>query len=145
MSSDLVTVTGSYDLMGVNGSVLPAAVDVPLTDERDNLRCRVLAGELRLEESGTYRLAMTARWDSGRGTAYTRVVESAGTWRFLASALDDRSGEITLCPAGGRSTSAAVTRLSLVHRALVPGAGPEGVELTWVYLKRAGPRGYAGC
>jgi hypothetical protein len=129
IQADRGNVTGSYDLMGVNGSVLPAAVA---------LQCQVLAGELRLGEDGGYRLALTARHEAGAGAAYTRVLESAGTWRFLASAVDDRSGEVSLLSADGRATSAAVTRLSLVHRARVPGTGPAGLEFTWVYIRRAG-------
>ncbi|HEU5039907.1 MAG TPA: hypothetical protein VFT84_03740 [Gemmatimonadales bacterium] len=136
----MATVTGSYDLMGVNGSVLPAPVDEAPVAEGGELQCRILAGELRLDEDGNYRLALTARYDGGPGTGYTRVIESAGTWQFLASALDDRSGEVTLLSANGRTTSAAVTRLSLVHRTRVPAAGMDGLEFTWVYIRRAGPR-----
>lgn len=137
MTAGVVTVTGSYDLVGVNGSVLPAAADEPAACGEE-VRCRILAGELRLEEDGTYRLALTARYEAGLATAYTRVIESGGTWRFLVSALDERSGEVTLRSWAGRATSAAVTRLSLVHRTRVPGT--EGLEFTWVYLKRAEPR-----
>jgi hypothetical protein len=132
-----LTVSGSYDLRGVNGSVLPAPVDEAPSEEG---RFRVLAGELRLDESGSYRLALTARYEAGTGTAYTRVIESAGTWRFLASALDERSGEVTLLSANGRRTSAAVTRLSLVHRTRLPERGLDGLEFTWVYIRRAGQR-----
>lgn len=138
--SERSRVTGSYDLMGVNGSVLPAPLDESSVDDGEDVRCRILAGELRLEEDGRYRLALTARYEAGTRTAYTRVIESAGTWRFLASALDDRSGEVTLMSANGRATSAAVTRLSLVHRTRVPAPGMQGVEFTWVYLRRASPR-----
>jgi hypothetical protein len=140
IQADRGNVTGSYDLMGVNGSVLPATVDEASREAGDELRCRILAGELRLDEDGSYRLALTARYDTGAGAAYTRVLESGGTWRFLASALDDRSGEVSLLSAIGRATNAAVTRLSLVHRTRVPGTGPEGLEFTWVYLRRAGGR-----
>ena len=136
--TDRSTVTGSYDLMGVNGSVLPAPVDEGSMEDGEDVRCRILAGELRLDEDGIYRLALTARYQAGTRTAYTRVIESGGTWRFLASALDERSGEVTLVSANGRVTSAAVTRLSLVHRTRVPGA--EGLEFTWIYIRRAGPR-----
>ena len=133
-------VTGSYDLMGVNGIVLPAAVDEPPVEEGEAVRCRILAGELRLDEAGSYRLALTARYEGGTGTAYTRVIESAGTWRFLASALDERSGEVTLLSANGRTTSAAVTRLSLVHRTRVPQRETDGLEFTWIYIRRVGQR-----
>ncbi|HYC31693.1 MAG TPA: hypothetical protein VEB59_05350 [Gemmatimonadales bacterium] len=138
--TDRSAVTGSYDLMGVNGSVLPAPVDEGSTDADEGVHCRILAGELRLEGDGTYRLALTARYEAGSRTAYTRVLESGGTWRFLASALDERSGEVTLLSANGPVTSAAVTRLSLVHRTRVPSGGAEatGAELTWVYLRRPG-------
>jgi hypothetical protein len=129
-------VTGSYDLAGVNGSVLPARVDDGSPDAGGELRCRILAGELRLDEDGSYRRALTARYDSGVGASYTRVFESAGHWRFLASALDDRSGEVTLDSAGGGRSSAAVTRLSLVHRTRVPGDRAEALEITWIYLRR---------
>ena len=122
--------------MGVNGSVLPAPVDEGPTDPGEDMRCRILAGELRLEEDGRYRLALTARYEAGTRTAYTRVIESGGTWRFLASALDERSGEVTLLSVNGQATSAAVTRLSLVHRTRVPALRREGAEFTWVYLRR---------
>jgi hypothetical protein len=131
------TVTGSYDLMGVNGSVLPAPVDEGSMPDGEEVRCRILAGELRLEEDGSYRLALTARYEAGTRTACTRVLASDGTWRFLASALDDRSGEVTLLSAHGRTTSAAVTRLSLVHRTRVPAEEASGVEFTWVYIRKA--------
>jgi hypothetical protein len=131
-------VTGSYDLMGVNGSVLPATVDDASVEDGEELRCRILAGELRLEQDGRYRLALTARYDTDTGTAYTRVIESRGSWRFLASALDERSGELSLLSATGRSTTAAVTRLSLVHRTRVPVPRAAGLEFTWVYIRRAG-------
>jgi hypothetical protein len=75
------TVTGSYDLMGVNGSVLPAPVDEGSMHDGEEVRCRILAGELRLEEDGSYRLALTARYEAGTRTAYTRVLASDGTWR----------------------------------------------------------------
>jgi hypothetical protein len=133
-------VTGSYDLMGVNGSVLPATVDDASVEDGEELRCRILAGELRLEEDCSYRLALTARYDTGSGAAYTRVIESLGTWRFLASALDERSGELSLLSTTGRLTSAAVTRLSLVHRTRVPLPRAQGLEFTWVYIRRAGSR-----
>ena len=125
--------------MGVNGSVLPATVDDPSMGAGPEHRCRILAGELRLEEEGQYRLALTVRYDAGAGASYTRVLESVGTWRFLASALDHRSGEVSLLSAHGRATTAAVTRLSLVHRTRVPG-GVAGLEGTWVYLRRVGVR-----
>src|SRR5512134_1381086 len=137
IQADRGNVTGSYDLMGVNGSVLPATVDEASREAGEELRCRILAGELRLDEDGRYRLALTARYDTGAGATYTRVLETVGTWRFLASALDDRSGEVSLLSVSGRATTAAVTRLSLVHRTRVPGSGPEGLEFTWVYIRRA--------
>jgi hypothetical protein len=141
MQADRRNVTGSYELMGVNGSVLPATVDDEISKDDDRqLRCRILSGELRLDGDGRYRLALTARYEAA-AASYTRLLESVGTWRFLASALDGRSGEVSLMSAHGRATSAAVTPLSLVHSTRVPGASSDGLELTWVYLRRASRSG----
>ena len=60
------------------------------------------------------------------------VVNSAG------SALDESSGEITLVSAGGGTSSAAVTRLSLIHRTRAPWAAKDGTTCTWVYIRRRG-------
>ena len=127
--------TGSYDLTAVNGSTLPVAVDDRSVEQGEQLGCLITAGELRLDEDGGYRLALTARYLSGPEAGYTRVLENVGNWRFLASALDGQSGEVSFRSLGGRLTSAAVTRLSLVHRTRVPAHGG-AVEYTWVYLRR---------
>jgi hypothetical protein len=43
---------------------------------------------------------------------------------------------VSLLSANGRATTAAVTRLSLVHRTRVPGRGLEALEFTRVYIRR---------
>jgi hypothetical protein len=120
-------VTGAYDLMKVNGRTLPAPVEETGTRDSDAIRCRIMAGELRLESDGTYHHALTARYDAA-GASYTRVLEYAGIWRIVPSPLDGSSGEVTLLSDHGRTTTAAVTRISLVQR------DPGG--FTWVYLRR---------
>jgi hypothetical protein len=122
------TVSGAYELMGVNGSLLPAPVEETGAGGGLDLRCRITAGELRLEGDGSFRHALTARYDAPAGATYTRVLEHAGTWRFVCSALDEWSGDVTLVSENGHRVTAAVTRLSLVRR------DPGG--LTWVYLRR---------
>jgi hypothetical protein len=120
-------VTGAYDLMKVNGRILPAPVDETGARDCDLIRCRIMAGELRLETDGSYHHALTARYDAA-GASYTRVLENAGTWRFISSPLDESSGDVSLVSHNGRATTAAVTRISLVER------DPAG--FTWVYLRR---------
>ena len=120
-------VTGAYDLMKVNGRILPAPVDETGARDCELLRCRIMSGELRLEPDGSYHHALTARYDAA-GASYTRVLENAGTWRFVSSPLDESSGDVTLVSHHGRATTAAVTRISLVER------DPAG--FTWVYLRR---------
>jgi hypothetical protein len=120
-------VTGAYDLMKVNGRVLPAPVDETGARDWELLRCRIMSGELRLEPDGSYHHALTARYDAA-GASYTRVLENAGTWRFVSSPLDESSGDVTLVSHRGHATTAAVTRISLVER------DPAG--FTWVYLRR---------
>jgi hypothetical protein len=119
--------TGAYDLMKVNGRVLPAPVDETGVREAEPIRCRIMSGELRLDSDGSYHHALTARYD-GSGASYTRVLESGGTWRYVGSPLDETSGDVTLTSTTGCITTAAVTRISLVQRDL---AGS-----TWVYLRR---------
>ena len=120
-------VTGAYDLMKVNGRILPAPVDETGARESEVIRCRIMSGELRLEPDGSYHHALTARYDAA-GASYTRVMENGGTWRFVCSPLDESSGDVTLVSSKGRATTAAVTRISLVER------DPAG--FTWVYLRR---------
>lgn len=122
---------GAYELMGVNGSLLPAPVDEAGAREGETIRCRVMSGELRLEADGSFHQALTARYETVAGASYTRVVDRSGTWRFVRSALDDTAGDVTLISENGRTTTAAVTRLSLVQR--------DAVGLTWIYLRRKGP------
>jgi hypothetical protein len=119
--------TGAYDLMKVNGRVLPAPVDETGVREAEPIRCRIMSGELRLDADGSYHHALTARYDAS-GASYTRVLESDGTWRFVSSVLDETSGEVALLSANGCTSTAAVTRISLVQR------DPSGS--TWVYLRR---------
>jgi hypothetical protein len=87
-----------------------------------------MSGELRLEADGSFHHALTARYEAAAGISYTRVVERAGTWRFVRSALDETAGDIALVSENGRTSTVAVTRVSLVQR---DPAGP-----TWIYLRR---------
>ena len=119
--------TGAYDLMKVNGRVLPAPVYETGVRGAEPVRCRIMSGELRLDSDGSYHHALTARYDAS-GASYTRVLESGGTWRFVGSALDETSGDVTLMSTNGCTRTAAVTRISLVQR------DPSGS--TWVYLRR---------
>ena len=130
------TVAGRYELMGVNGSLLPAPLDAESEGaDADLLRASIVAGELRLSPDGSYRLTLTTRFDSASMGYYTRVLGGTGTWRFLASALDPTSGEVLLTPPEGPSTTAAVTGVSLVHRTRGP-SGPHGrVESNWIYVR----------
>lgn len=104
------TVVGRYELVGVNGSLLPASMDHGEAGAGDRHHCSVVAGELR-------------------------TISSGGTWRFLPSALDRTSGEIRLSSGLGQ-TSAAVTGVSLVHRMRGPEL-PPGAQAHWVYIRRS--------
>jgi hypothetical protein len=126
------TVVGRYELVGVNGGLLPVALD-PEDGGPDLAGCSVLAGELRLEPDGTYFLELTARYDLPAGVGGTRTVASGGTWRFLPSALDRTSGEVRLTSGEGQTT-AAVAGVSLVHR--TRGAERRPGPRHWVYIRR---------
>ena len=134
IQTERTTVVGRYELVGVNGSLLPASMDQDEAGAGDLHQCSVVAGELRLQEDGTYVLELTARYDTPAGAAGLRTVSSGGTWRFLPSALDPTSGEVRLNSGSGQ-TSAAVTGVSLVHR--TRGAQPpSGAHAHWVYIRR---------
>ena len=127
MQASRSMVIGAYDLMKVNGRVLPAPVDETGVRDGEVIRCRIMAGEFRLEPDGSYHHALTTRYDVA-GASYTRVLENGGTWRFISSPSDESSGDVTLLSENGRTTTAAVTRISLIQR------DPGG--LIWVYLRR---------
>jgi hypothetical protein len=130
------TVAGRYELMGVNGSLLPAPLDVePGPGKAATIRASVVAGELRLNPDGSYRLALTARFDTASMGHYTGAIGSTGRWRFLVSALDPTSGEVLLTPPHGPPTSAAVTGVSLVHRTRGPDGRGSRDESNWIYVR----------
>jgi hypothetical protein len=126
------TVVGRYELVGVNGGLLPASLD-PGAGQAGSASCSVLGGELRLAGDGTYVLELTARYDLPAGAGGVRTIASGGTWRFLPSALDRTSGEVRLSSGEGQ-TSAAVAGVSLVHR-MHPERRP-GAQAHWVYIRR---------
>jgi hypothetical protein len=126
------TVVGRYELVGVNGGLLPVSLD-PEASGSDMAKCSVLGGELRLETDGTYVLELTARYELPAGAGGVRTIASGGTWRFLPSALDQTSGEVRLTSGEGQ-TSAAVAGVSLVHR-MRPERQSEG-QAHWVYIRR---------
>jgi hypothetical protein len=130
------TIVGRYELMGVNGSLLPAPIDPEQARDGDQaLGASIVAGELRLGAEGEYQLSLTARIDTTAGGGYTRSLTSRGVWRFLASALDPSSGEVLLIPPEGPTTSAAVTGVSLVHRSRGPEAAGDRREANWIYVR----------
>jgi hypothetical protein len=133
MQVEGTTVVGRYELVGVNGSLLPASIEQDEAAAGD--LCSVVAGELRLESDGTYTLELTARLETPAGAAGHRTISSGGVWRFLPSVLDPTSGEIRLS-SGQRQTSAAVTGVSLVHRTRGPEL-PTGAQAHWVYIRRS--------
>lgn len=125
-------VAGRYELVGVNGGLLPVSLE-PEDGGPMIGGCSVLGGELRLEPDGTYVLELTARYDLPAGAGGVRTVASGGTWRFLPSALDRTSGEVRLISGEGHTT-AAVAGVSLVHR--TPGAERRPGPGHWVYIRR---------
>jgi hypothetical protein len=135
MQVESMTMVGRYELVGVNGSLLPASIEQVEAGAGDLHHCSVVAGELRLERDGTYVLELTARLETPAGAAGVRTISSGGTWRFLPSALDRTSGEIRLSSGLGQ-TSAAVTGVSLVHRTRGPEL-PTGAQAHWVYIRRS--------
>jgi hypothetical protein len=134
IQAERTTVVGRYELVGVNGSLLPASLKEGEAGAGDLPQCSIVAGELRLEEGGTYVLELTARYDTPAGAGGVRSIASGGTWRFLPSALDRTSGEIRLS-SGLEQTSAAVTGVSLVHRTRGL-AQRQGAQAHWVYIRR---------
>jgi hypothetical protein len=132
-SLEHATVVGRYELVGVNGSLLPVALDAG-EGWADGSGCSVLGGELRLQRDGTYILELTARYDLPAGAGGVRTVSTGGTWRFLPSALDRTSGEVRLTSGEGQ-TSAAVAGVALVHRTRRPERHP-GAQAHWVYIRR---------
>ena len=110
-ASDHRGVAGRYELVGLNGSLLPVEVEDEV-EEGSSLRAFLVEGELLLALDQSYDISLTARYDTPAGASYTKELDSAGTWRFVASALDGTSGEITMVSASGGPSSAAVTRLS---------------------------------
>jgi hypothetical protein len=135
MQVESMTMAGRYELVGVNGSLLPASIEQGEAGAGDLYHCSVVAGELRLERDGTYVLELTARLETPARAAGVRTISSGGTWRFLPSALDPTSGEIRLSSGLGQ-TSAAVTGVSLVHRTRGPEL-PTGAQAHWVYIRRS--------
>jgi hypothetical protein len=131
-SIEHATVVGRYELVGVNGGLLPVSLD-PEASGSEMAGCSVLGGELRLETDGTYVLELTARYELPAGASGIRTIASGGTWRFLPSALDQTSGEVRLTSGEGQ-TSAAVAGVSLVHR-MRPERQSEG-QAHWVYIRR---------
>jgi hypothetical protein len=135
MQVESTTVVGRYELVGMNGSLLPASIEQDEAGAGDLHNCSVVGGELRLEGDGTYVLELTARIETSAGAAGLRTISSGGTWRFIPSALDPTSGEIRLTSGLGQ-TSAAVTGVSLVHRTRRPEL-PTGAQAHWVYIRRS--------
>jgi hypothetical protein len=135
MQVESTTVVGRYELVGMNGSLLPASIEQDEAGAGDLHNCSVVAGELRLEGDGTYVLELTARLETSASAAGLRTISSGGTWRFMPSALDPTSGEIRLTSGLGQ-TSAAVTGVSLVHRTRGPDL-PTGAQAHWVYIRRS--------
>jgi hypothetical protein len=135
MQVESTTVVGRYELVGMNGSLLPASIEQDEAGAGDLHNCSVVAGELRLEGDGTYVRELTARLETSAGAAGLRTISSGGTWRFMPSALDPTSGEIRLTSGLGQ-TSAAVTGVSLVHRTRGPEL-PTGAQAHWVYIRRS--------
>jgi hypothetical protein len=135
-ASDFRRVTGRYELVGLNGSLLPAEMEDEAPEGGPEVRAFLVEGELHLALDQSYALTLTARYATPGGASYSKEVDSAGTWRFLASALDETSGEIALVSTNGGTSSAAVTRLSLVHRTRAPWGRRRGPDCTWVYIRR---------
>jgi len=134
--ADRRKVAGLYDLVGVNGSRLPAAIEDAGEEYGEQIECRIVAGAIRLDLDGTFDREITARFEAGTEASCTRVLSSSGRWRFLPSALDDSSGEVILMAATGPATSAAVTGLSLIYRTRVPGGQLHRIEYSWVFVRR---------
>lgn len=132
-AAERATAVGRYELVGVNGGLLPVSLD-PDEGGPEAAPCRVLAGELRLDRDGTYVLELTARCDPPAAAGGVRTIASGGTWRFLPSALDRTSGEVRLTSGEGQ-TSAALAGVALVHRMHRP-ERPPGSQAHWVYIRR---------
>jgi hypothetical protein len=132
------TLAGTFELASLNGSVLPALVEEMSPDAEERLRSEIVAGRITLRPDSTYSISLIGRYGAAGGRAHTREIRSAGTYRFIHSALDRGSGEVALVSANGCESRAALTPISLVHTTVAPSALGGKAFYTWVYL-RASP------
>ena len=130
-------VVGSYELVGVSGSLLPARALAITGDDRHVAQCRILSGTMRLAVDSRYETEITAEYDGPSEVTYTQTVLEWGTWRFVSSGLTGPSGAILLNSQHGNSVSAALTGVSLIHHAPVQMRSVQWTLTNWVYLRRA--------
>jgi hypothetical protein len=128
-------VVGSYELVGVSGSLLPARALAISGNDRRVEQCRILAGTMRLAPDNSYEMAVTAEYDGTADVIYTQSFTNRGTWRFVSSALPGPSGAIVLCSQQGDSVSAALTGVSLIHHAPIQMRAVQWTLTNWVYLR----------
>ena len=131
-------VAGSYELVGLSGSLVPArALAIHGADRRVE-ECRILSGTMRLCREGTYEMEITAEYDGAADVIYTQTLTDLGAWRFVSSGLPGPSGAILLTSRCGDLVSAALTGVSLIHHAPVQMRTMQWTLTNWVYL-RTGP------
>ena len=124
-------VVGRYELVGVNGGLLPVSLDQEANGSGTGVQRPERRAPPRDRRDVRSRAHRPVRLSAG--ASGVRTIASGGTWRFLPSALDRTSGEIRLSSGEGQ-TSAAVAGVSLVHR-----MRPErqsGGQAHWVYIRR---------
>jgi hypothetical protein len=130
-------VVGSYELVGVSGSLLPARALAITGNDPRIAQCRILSGTLRLAADSRYEMEVTADYDGPSEVTYTQTVLEWGTWRFVSSGLPGPSGAILLNSQHGDSVSAALTGVSLIHHAPIQMRSVQWTLTNWVYLRRA--------
>lgn len=127
---------GSYELVGVGGSLLPARAAVVHRQTRRVDPCRMLSGNLRLSPDKTYVVELTSEYNGAPDITFTQVMSDCGTWRYVASGLDRTSGSILMTAVNGEQTAAALTGVSLVHYAPVSMRAVQWTVFNWVYLRQ---------
>src|SRR4051794_2754411 len=131
-------VVGSYELVGVSGSLLPARALAIAGEDRRVEQCRILAGTMRLGPDGTYEMTITAEYNGTTDVTYTQTVVNRGTFRFVSSGVPGPSGAILLTSQHGESVSAALTGVSLIHHTPIQMRSVQWTLTNWVYLRMGG-------
>ena len=124
-------VAGSYELVGLSGSLVPArALAIHGADRRVE-ECRILSGTMRLCREGTYEMEITAEYDGAADVIYNR--DRLTELQSQATGLDPNSPR-----RAAELVEDTRRRLDLIHHAPVQMRTVQWTLTNWVYL-RTGP------